>query len=146
LGQLILPERGVVCLDADAIIYMIEKIHPYDSLLLPLLKATKAGRIQLAGSELLLIETLVKPVEQANKALESDFRKFMTASRDMHLVPITRAVLEHALSLRALHHIRSADAIHAATALIMNCAIFITNDPVFRRIPQLSVAVLDDSV
>jgi predicted nucleic acid-binding protein len=64
----------------------------------------------------------------------------------MYLVPITRTVLERALSLRATYRIRTPDAIHAATALLAGCALFVTNDPVFRRIRQLPVAVLDDYV
>lgn len=36
MGQLTAPLSGVVYLDADAIIYAVEKIEPYHSLLLPL--------------------------------------------------------------------------------------------------------------
>lgn len=146
MGQLSLPERGIVCLDADAVIYAIEKIEPYDLLLLPLLRAVKDGALHLAGSELLLVETLVKPVEAGNQALETDFRRFLTASRDMDLVPITRVVLERALALRATYPIRTPDAIHAATALLAGCALFVTNDPAYRRIRELSTAVLDDYI
>jgi predicted nucleic acid-binding protein len=146
MGQLIVPPSGAVYLDADAIIYAVEKIEPYYSLLLPLLGAVNRRVIGLIGSELLLVETLVKPVEQGDPALEASFRRFLTASREMQLLPISRPILERALKLRATHRVRTPDAIHAATALIAGCTLFATNDPVFRRVSGLRAVILDDYV
>ena len=146
MGQLNLPKRGIVCLDADAVIYAVEKIHPYDLLLLPVLVTVKAGLLRLVGSELLMVETLVKPLEFGDQALESSFRRFLTATRDFRLLPITRSVLESALSLRVQHKMRTPDAIHAATAQVAGCSLFITNDPVFRRLTSLPVAILNDYI
>ena len=39
---------------------------------------------------------------------------------------------------------KTPDAIHAATALRADCALFITNDTDFRRVEDLPVVVLDD--
>ena len=146
MGQLIVPPSGAVYLDADAIIYAVEKIEPYYSLLLPLLGAVNRRVIGLIGSELLLVETLVKLVEQGDPALEASFRRFLTASREMQLLPISRQILERALKLRAAHRVRTPDAIHAATALIAGCTLFATNDPVFRRVSGLQTVILDDYV
>ncbi|HRJ78980.1 MAG TPA: PIN domain-containing protein [Planctomycetota bacterium] len=100
----------------------------------------------MIGSELLLVETLVKPVEPGDPALEASFRRFLTASREMQLLPISRQILERALKLRATHRVRTPDAIHAATALIAGCTLFATNDPVFRRVSGLQAVILDDYV
>ncbi|HRJ78979.1 MAG TPA: hypothetical protein PLF37_10770 [Planctomycetota bacterium] len=43
MGQLIVPPSGAVYLDADAIIYAVEKIEPYYSLLLPYWAQSIAG-------------------------------------------------------------------------------------------------------
>ena len=146
MGQLNLPLRGLVYLDSDALIYLVEKIQPYSGLLLPLLQAVKAGPLQLVGSELLLLETLVKPVEQGDQRLEADFRRFLTSSRDMNLIPISQVVLEQALVLRVQHRLRTPDSIHAATALLAPAALFVTNDPAFRRVSGLAVALRDDCI
>lgn len=146
MGQLNVPLTGDVYLDADAIIYAVEKIEPYHSLLLPLLDAANRRRVGVIGSELLLIETLVKPMELGNAMLETSFRRFLTASREMRLLPVSLSVLERVLRLRIAHRMRTPDAIHAATALLTNCTLFITNDPVFRRITGLQVSILDDFV
>ena len=146
MGQLTVPLSGAIYLDADAIIYAVEKVEPYYSLLLPLLGAVNRRVIGLIGSELLLVETLVKPVEQGDPALEASFRRFLTTSREMQLLPISRPILERALKLRAAHRVRTPDAIHAATALIAGCTLFATNDPVFRRVSGLQAVILDDYV
>lgn len=82
MGQLNLPATGAVYLDADAIIYAIEKIEPYYSLLLPLLGAVNRRAEGLVGSELLLVEMLVKPIELGDAVLEASFRRFLTTSRE----------------------------------------------------------------
>jgi len=146
MGQLTLPSTGAVYLDADAIIYAIEKIEPYYSLLLPLLSAVNRRTIGLVGSELLLVETLVKPIELGDAELEANFRRFLTASREMRLLPVSLSILESALKLRVAHRIRTPDAIHAATALATNCTLFVSNDPAFRRVTGLQVNILDDFV
>ncbi len=53
--------------------------------------------------------------------------------------------LREAARLRALiPALESPDAMHAATALLYGCALFLTNDNGFRRILGLPFAILDD--
>ena len=64
---------------------------------------------------------------------------------DLHLLPINQDVLREAARLRAaIPGLRTPDALHAATALIADCTLFLTNDAGFRRIPNLPLAILDD--
>ncbi|MFH0939479.1 MAG: PIN domain-containing protein [Planctomycetota bacterium] len=58
--------------------------------------------------------------------------------------PITLSILEHAASLRAATGLKAPDAIHAATALTQGEIIFVTNDQSFKRVPNLSVIVLQE--
>ena len=59
--------------------------------------------------------------------------------------PITQDVLREAARLRALiPGLKTPDAIHAATALVHGCALFVTSDVGFRRVPGLTLAILDD--
>ena len=60
------------------------------------------------------------------------------------MMPITQPVLEEAANLRATLNLRTPDAIHAATGLLNQCVLFVTNDSDFRRISNLSVAVLSE--
>lgn len=143
MGALTLPESGLIYLDTSPIIFAVEKIPPYDNLLRPLWKPREDSPPYFVGSELLLLETLVKPVEAGDSLLQQAFRSFLSA-REMKLIPISTTILETAVSLRATLKLKAPDAIHAATALAMSCVALITNDPVFRRVPNLPVILLDD--
>ena len=54
--------------------------------------------------------------------------------------------MEDAARLRAATGLKTTDALHAATALRTNCALFITNDTDFRRVQGLPVVMLNDLV
>ncbi len=108
MGGLALPEHGTVYLDANSIIYSVERIEPYRTVLQP--------------------------------------RALLQYSSDMRLIAITHVILEQAASLRATITIKTPDAIHAATALLAGCALFVTNDNAFRRVPGLPVALLSEAL
>lgn len=144
MGQLNLPTAGAIYLDASTVIYAVEKIEPYASILQPLWRMAAAGHISLVGSELLLVETLIKPVQNRDDLLEQAFRELLLNSREFKPLPITLAVLEAAVQLRASLGLKTPDAIHAATALLAGVQLFITNDPVFHRVAGLPVAILKE--
>jgi predicted nucleic acid-binding protein len=146
MGLLTLPQGSLVFIDANVVIYSAEKIEPYRSLLQPMWEAAKAGEIALIGSELLLLETLVKPLHDQDVQLESIFRNLLLASNELRLIPIDRLVLESAARLRATVGIKTPDAIRAATALLAGTTLFVTNDLTLRRVPGLSVTVLDEVI
>jgi len=146
MGTLNLPSSGPVYLDTNIIIYSVEKIEPYWTFLKPLWNAAQQGQFGLTSSELVILETLVKPRKDADHVLESTFRQILCASREMMLLPIDMKILDHGASLRAIHGLKSPDAIHAATGLSAACTLFLTNDPAFKRINQLPVVVLRDII
>jgi len=81
---------------------------------------------------------------RGNVILQVGFKDLLLHSANVRLVPIARAVLERAAALRAATNLKTPDAIHAATALIEGCTLFVTNDALFRRVPGLNVTVLRD--
>lgn len=144
MGLLTLPQGSLVCIDANVVIYSAEKMEPYWSLLQPMWVSAQSGDVSLTGSELLILETLVKPIRDQDAQIEMVFRNLLLASNELRLTPIDQPILETAARLRATVAIKTPDAIHAATALRSGSAAFLTNDPGFRRIPGLSVILLDE--
>ena len=140
MGALSLPASGAVYVDANAVIYAVEKIEPYATLLHSLWDASASGQVSIVTSELTWLETLTKPIRDGNTALENLFRAFRTA-RDIVLVPATLALWEHAARLRATG-LKTPDALHAAMGLATGCVLFLTNDPIFHRVPGLPATVL----
>ena len=145
MGPLILPTGGSVYVDANAIIYSVERVEPYHGLLAPMWEEARAGQFTLASSELVALETLIKPLRDGNARLEVLFRS-MLAAAEVNLIPATLATWEDAARIRAETGLATPDALHAATALRTGCAAFITNDADFRRVEGLPVVVLDDLV
>jgi predicted nucleic acid-binding protein len=144
VGALTLPTAGAVYVDANAVIYAVERIEPYSALLSPLWLAAQAGQLQIITGEITWLEALTRPLIDQNAALEALFRAFLTAS-EVRLIPATLPLWEQAARLRAFG-IRTPDALHAASALTAGCALFVTNDPVFHRVPGLPVALLSEAV
>ena len=135
MGPLNLPASGLVYVDANAIIYAVEHVEPYFSLLAPLWTTSGPTSFQIATSELTLLEVLVRPFKTGNTQLEAGFRRLLQQTGDVRLAPITQAVLEVGARLRVTASLKTPDAIHAATALVEGFALFVTNDVAFRRIP-----------
>ena len=143
MGPLTLPSRGSTYLDTTAIIYSVERNEPYCTLLDPVWRQAEAGRLAIVCSELVISETLVRPIRESNSDLEAVFRSLF-ATREMVLVPATCQLWEDAARLRAETGLKTPDALHAATALRADCSLFITNDTGFRRVQGLPLIVLDD--
>ena len=145
MGPLILPTGGSVYVDANAIIYSVERVEPYRELLAPMWQEARAGRFTLASSELVALETLIRPLRDGNARLEMLFRSIL-AAEEMDLIPATLATWEGAARIRAATGLATSDALHAATALGAACSLFVTNDTDFRRVDGLPLLVLNDLV
>ena len=101
------------------------------------------GNLTLVSSPILVLEALVKPLRDGNTAIEMQYRELLDAHA-VRLLDASYQVFEDAARLRAASGLKTPDAIHAATALRAACALFVTNDSDFRRVPDLPVVVLDD--
>lgn len=146
MGVLNLPATGTVYVDANCVIYSVEKIQPFAALLTPLWYAAASGKLQVITSELTLLESLVGPIRAGNDELERLLLEFLSNSAEMRLVAIDASLLVHAARLRAKSGFKTPDAIHAATAAASGCNLFVTNDPHFRRMDALEVAILSEIV
>ena len=143
MGTLTLPSSGHIYLDSSAIIYSVERIEPHFSLLAPAWQQAEAGHFTVVCSELVIAETLVRPIREHDLSLAAAFRSLF-ASREMQLIPATRQLWDAAAHLRAYTGLKTPDALHAVTAQQVGCALFVTNDSDFRRVERLPLAILDD--
>ncbi len=144
MGTLTLS-AGTIYLDTVAIIYSVEKHADYYPLMQPLWQALKARQVEVASSELALLETLVVPLRLKDQLLITAYEQALTQA-ELWLAAISPDILRGAAQLRADTKLKTPDAIHAATALAIGCTQFITNDPAFKRIPQLNATVLSEII
>lgn len=143
MGSLNLPAAGPVYVDAQVLIYTVEPHIQYAPLLAPLWQALATRTAEVVSSELSLMETLVGPLQIGDPVLRNDYETFFRIT-GIRLEPITTSVLRRAADVRATTRLRTPDAIHAATALHLNCPLLLTNDKSFRRLTGLTVQLLDD--
>ena len=143
MGGLTLPPAGLVYIDASSLIYSVERVEPYRTLLEPMWQAAQDGELTIVSSPILVIEALVKPIRDGNREIELQYRELFAAN-EVRLLEASYEVFEDAARLRAETGLKTPDALHAATALRADCALFITNDADFRRVRGVPVVVLDD--
>ena len=143
MGQLVIPNGSKVYVDTAVLIYTMEENTDYFNLLKPLWIKFQAQEIELISSELILMEVLVLPLRNKDKSLISDYEQLLLNSA-MQLIPINQSILRQAANLRANNSLKTPDAIHAATAMAVNCDLFITNDRGFRNLAELSVVILTE--
>lgn len=131
---------------ANVVIYNLESHPSFAPICLPLWHAVQTGSLKVVSSSITLLETLVVPLRDKNQELARHYEQFWD-HEDMLLSPITLEVLRDAAHIRAnVPSVRSPDAIHAATALRAEAALFLTNDPVFKRLQNLPVTLLSDLI
>ena len=145
MGPLDLPYAGLVYLDASSLIYSVERVEPYRTLLEPMWQEAQDGNLTIVSSPVLVVEALVKPFRDGNTEIEMQYRELFGANA-VRLLEASYTVFEDAARLRADTGLAIPDALHAATALRAGCALFITNDTDFRRLEDLPIVVLDDLV
>jgi predicted nucleic acid-binding protein len=143
MGSLNISDGSLVYIDTSVVIYTIEQVPGYYTLLETLWDKFQAKKVNLLSSELLLLESLVLPLRMANRNLVNAYEQLLLSS-SLRLVPIHQAVLRDAANLRATTRLKTPDAIHAATALQENCTLFLTNDCQFHAITGLTAIVLEE--
>jgi predicted nucleic acid-binding protein len=145
MGSLSYPLSDPVYIDANILIYTVERVQPHVTSLRAFWRWTNAQGLVVLTSELTVLESLVGPLRAANKPLTARFRRLLFQSANLRLTPVSRSVLERAAQLRAqTPALKTPDAIHAATALEAGAKTFITNDLQFRQVPGLNVVTPHD--
>jgi predicted nucleic acid-binding protein len=135
---------GPIAIDTAIFIYFAERHPRYVPVIRPLFEAADRGEVELVTSAVTLLEVLVVPYRSGNAALASRYEALLTRSRGMTMVALSRPVLKAAAHLRAVHGVRTPDALQLAASLEARCACLLTNDRRIPSLPTLPVVQLAD--
>jgi predicted nucleic acid-binding protein len=145
MGSLSYPLSDPVYIDANILIYTVERVQPHVDTLRAFWRWTNAQDLVVLTSELTALESLVGPLKAGNQPLTARYRRLLFQSANLRLLPVSRSILERAAQLRAqTPALKTPDAIHAATALEAGAQTIITNDMQFRQVPGLNVLAPHD--
>lgn len=130
-------------LDTSPFIYLIERNPTYLPLVRHVFRRISSSTVVGYSSMVTLAEVLTQPLRLADSALAQRYRRFLTRSRNIILVPIDSDIAERAAVLRASYTIRTPDAFQIAAAIAAGCTAFLTNDIRLQRVIEIQVLVLD---
>ena len=89
MGPLVLPSTGLVYLDTSSLIYSVERVEPYRTLLEPMWQGAQDGNLTIVSSPVLVVEALVKPIRDGNTEIEMQYRELFCALAALSSSPTT---------------------------------------------------------
>jgi predicted nucleic acid-binding protein len=139
-----LSRRKRIALDTCVFIYHFGDHPDYASLTIPIFEWIQARRHGALSSVLTITELMVMPHKEGDPIRLNKYRSLLLTLPNFEWTPIDPFTADVAAKLRAEYKLRTPDAFQAAAAIVANTPGFITNDPIFRRVKELDVLILDD--
>ena len=140
-----LAGQAIIGLDTAIFIYHLEAHPRYQPLTQELLAGIQAGRQMAITSTITVMELTIRPWQVGRPAVAREYEALLVHFPHLTLADVTRDVARRAAQLRARYHLRPADALQAATALVHRATAFVTNDRrLTRLVPVLDIIILDD--
>lgn len=138
MGPLTFPKGTRIAIDAQIIIYSVERHVVYWPKLESMWDEAAAGNLKLISSELSVLECLIIPERRRDAVLLAEFSHTFSSPHDLTLAPIDRTTLRQAAQLRAKYQwLKSPDSIHISTAIQTAADVFLTNDVALLRISEV---------
>lgn len=127
----------IVCLDANGVIYLVEKNPVWGARVAARLATLRAAGDRFAVTDLARTECLARPLHKGDAAVVADFQAFFN-DPDIQMLPLTAAVCERATQFRAASNFQFAvpDCLHLAAAIIHGCGL-LDSCPPRRRLPEV---------
>jgi predicted nucleic acid-binding protein len=98
---------------------------------------------QAVTSIITMTELLVLPYREGDQQRADEFYGLLSTFPNLDWIAPNLVIADLAARIRALHRLRTPDALQAATAVHAQATGLITNDPVFERVEGFETLVLD---
>lgn len=134
----------VVGLDSAPLIYFIEQNPTYLEMMRLFFRTLNQGEFRAVTSVVTLPEVLVYPLRQGNTTLAQQYRDILFNAEGLTTIQVSPDIAEVAAQLRAIHNLRTPDAVQMATANCEGASFFLTNDARLPSLPGLEVLVLEE--
>ncbi|HWY19671.1 MAG TPA: PIN domain-containing protein [Candidatus Acidoferrum sp.] len=141
--RLFLRRHRRIALDTSVFIYQLEANARYLALTDPVFSWVERAGHEAITSTITMTELLVPSYRDHDEHRVDAFYGLLSTYPNLQWIAPDLETADLAAKLRAVHRLRTPDALQAATALRARATGFVTNDPVFGRIEELDTLVLD---
>lgn len=133
-----------IALDTSIFIYHLEANPKYLAYTDPIFFWLERSESTAITSTITMTELLVLPYREGDEQRANDFYGLLSTYPNLDWVAPNLEIAELAARIRALHRLRTPDALQAATAAHSQATGLITNDAVFERVEGFQTLVLDE--
>jgi predicted nucleic acid-binding protein len=127
-----------IYLDSAPIIYAVEQVMPYASIVETRLSAPD---IVCVTSDLARMECRVKPLQIKNIELLKDYDYYFEMAM-AEIVVLSTQVIDCATNIRARYGFKTPDSIHLSAAIVSKCDVFLTNDYRLNRFTEIAIEII----
>lgn len=135
-----------IALDTSVFIYQLEEHPKYVRFTDQIFLWLEQSGSQAITSTLTMTELLVQPYREVDTKRADVFATLLSTYPKLEWMATTLEIADLAARIRALHRLKTPDAILAATASQGRATGLITNDDVFERVKFFETLVLDQLV
>lgn len=132
-----------IALDTSIFIYHLESNPKYLRYTDPIFSWLERPQSKAITSTITMTELLVLPYRDDDEQRANDFYGLLSTYPNLDWIAPNLEIADLAARIRALHRLRTPDALQAATAAQGRATGFITNDSVFERVEGFQTLVLD---
>lgn len=134
-----------LALDTGPWILWIEQNPAFLPVVGPIFREFEEGRATAVTSVMAVLEVLTGAMRREDDVLVRRYESLFTESAGVVVLDVDMDIARRAAELRARHGVRTADAIHLATALAAGASAFVTTDRRLARVKEIEVRVLKAS-
>jgi predicted nucleic acid-binding protein len=139
-----LKRHHKIGLDTNVFIFQVEENLRYVELVNPIFVWLEESEARAVTSTITMLELLVQPYRLSDMDRVNKFYALLSTYPNLEWIAPTLGIADLAARLRAEHNLRTPDSLQVATALACQATGFISNDPVFQRVADLEVIILDN--
>jgi uncharacterized protein len=132
-----------IALDTSVFIYQLEANARYLALTDHIFTWIERPGGKAVTSTITMTELLVQPYRAADQQQADEFYVLLSTYPNLEWIAPNLEIADRAAQVRAIHGLRTPDALHAATAIHAGATGFVTNDPIFERVKDFETLHLD---
>ncbi|HZL66356.1 MAG TPA: PIN domain-containing protein [Candidatus Limnocylindrales bacterium] len=132
-----------IALDTSIFIYQLEASPRYLALTDHIFSWLERPRSTAVTSTITMTELLVQPYRDSDEQRVDEFYGLLSTYPNLDWLAPNLEIADLAALIRAIHRLRTPDALQAATAVQAEATGLITNDPVFERVKDFETLILE---